>query len=224
MHVLLVEDEVPIASFIRAGLEEQGYVVDVCGNGDDAYLMAKTHSFDAILLDIMLPGRDGLSILRLLRQGGNQVPIIIITARGDVGERIEGLNSGADDYISKPFYIDELLARLQSVWRRSSGNGLSLLSVGDLSVNLMTREVTRGGEMITLTPREFSLLEFLIRSPGRVLTRMQIFEHVWSYHFHPRTNLVDVYIQKLRRKIDDGREKSVIHTVRGVGYCIKKPA
>jgi DNA-binding response OmpR family regulator len=221
MNVLVVEDEDPIASFIRAGLEEQGFTVEVCANGDDAYVIAKVSSFDAILLDIMLPGRDGLSVLRLLRQGGNEVPIIIITARGDVTERIEGLNLGADDYIAKPFYIDELLARLRSVWRRASGNGLSVLSVGDLSINLMTREATRNEVAIDLTAREFSLLEFLMRSPGRVLTRIQIFEHVWNYHFHPKTNLVDVYIQKLRRKIDDGNEIGLIHTVRGVGYCIK---
>ena len=206
---------------VAAYLEEQGFSVEVCANGDDAYAIARVHSFDAILLDIMLPGRDGLSVLRLLRQGGNEVPIIIITARGDVTERIEGLNLGADDYIAKPFYIDELLARLRSIWRRASGNGLSVLCVGDLSINLMTREVMRNEVSIDLTAREFALLEFLMRSPGRVLTRIQIFEHVWNYHFHPKTNLVDVYIQKLRRKIDDSIEEGLIRTVRGVGYCIK---
>ena len=221
MKVLVVEDEDPIASFIRAGLEGQGFSVEVCADGDEAYSTARIRSFDAILLDIMLPGRDGLSVLRLLRQGGNQVPIIIITARADVAERIEGLNLGADDYIAKPFYIDELLARLRSLWRRTSGNGLSLLSVGDLSVNLMTREVVRNKVSIDLTAREFSLLEFLIRSPSRVLTRIQIFEQVWNYHFHPKTNLVDVYIRRLRRKIDDGHDVKLIHTVRGVAYCIK---
>ncbi len=171
----------------------------------------------------MLPGRDGLSILRSMRKDGNRVPVIIITARGEVSERIEGLNLGADDYIAKPFYIDELTARLRSVWRRASGNGLSLLSVEDISLNLMTREVKRGDTEIFLSAREFALLEFLMRSPGRVLTRIQICEHVWDYHFDPQTNLVDVYIQRLRRKIDDGFEQNLIQTVRGVGYCIKNP-
>ena len=223
MHVLVVEDEKKIASFIQKGLEAEGFVIDVCDNGDDAYAIISTQSFDAVILDIMLPGRDGLSILRSMRKDGNRVPIIIITARGEVSERIEGLNLGADDYIAKPFYIDELTARLRSVWRRASGNGLSILSVEDISLNLMTREVKRGDTEIFLSAREFALLEFLMRSPGRVLTRIQICEHVWDYHFDPQTNLVDVYIQRLRRKIDDGFEQNLIQTVRGVGYCIKNP-
>ncbi len=223
MHVLVVEDEKKIASFIQKGLEAEGFVIDVCDNGDDAYAIISTQSFDAVILDIMLPGRDGLSILRSMRKDGNRVPVIIITARGEVSERIEGLNLGADDYIAKPFYIDELTARLRSVWRRASGNGLSLLSVEDISLNLMTREVKRGDTEIFLSAREFALLEFLMRSPGRVLTRIQICEHVWDYHFDPQTNLVDVYIQRLRRKIDDGFEQNLIQTVRGVGYCIKNP-
>ncbi len=212
-----------ITSFIQKGLEAEGFVIDVCDNGDAAYAIISTQSFDAVILDIMLPGRDGLSILRSMRKDGNRVPVIIITARGEVSERIEGLNLGADDYIAKPFYIDELTARLRSVWRRTSGNGLSLLSVEDISLNLMTREVKRGDTEIFLSAREFSLLEFLMRSPGRVLTRIQICEHVWDYHFDPQTNLVDVYIQRLRRKIDDGFEQNLIQTVRGVGYCIKNP-
>ncbi len=204
-------------------MEAEGFVIDVCDNGDDAYAIISTQSFDAVILDIMLPGRDGLSILRSMRKDSNRVPVIIITARGEVSERIEGLNLGADDYIAKPFYIDELTARLRSVWRRASGNGLSLLSVEDISLNLMTREVKRGDTEIFLSAREFALLEFLMRSPGRVLTRIQICEHVWDYHFDPQTNLVDVYIQRLRRKIDDGFEQNLIQTVRGVGYCIKNP-
>ena len=223
MHVLVVEDEKKISSFIKKGLEAEGFVIDECDNGDDAYAIISTQSFDAVILDIMLPGRDGLSILRSMRKDGNRVPVIIITARGEVSERIEGLNLGADDYIAKPFYIDELTARLRSVWRRASGNGLSILSVEDISLNLMTREVKRGDTEIFLSAREFALLEFLMRSPGRVLTRIQICEHVWDYHFDPQTNLVDVYIQRLRRKIDDGFEKNLIQTVRGVGYCIKNP-
>ena len=220
---LLSKTKKKIASFIKKGLEAEGFVIDVCDNGDDAYALISSQSFDAVILDIMLPGRDGLSILRSMRKEGNQVPVIIITARGEVSERIEGLNLGADDYIAKPFYIDELTARLRSVWRRASGNGLSVLSIEDLSLNLMTREVKRGETEIFLSAREFALLEFLIRSPGRVLTRIQICEHVWDYHFDPQTNLVDVYIQRLRRKIDDGFEPNLIQTVRGVGYCMRKP-
>ncbi len=218
MHILVVEDEKKILSFVRKGLEEQGYIVDACENGDDGYLLAKTNSYDALVLDIMLPGRDGLSILRLLRENKNKVPVVIITARGGVSEKIEGLNLGADDYLVKPFYLEELIARLNSVWRRSSGQGLSILRVGDLSVNIMTREVTRGDCLIDLAPREFSLLEYLMRSPGRVLTRTQIVEHVWNYHFDSDTNIVDVYIQRLRRKVDDQFDEKLIQTVRGVGY------
>ncbi len=218
MRILVVEDEKKILSFVRKGLEEQGFVVDTCDNGGDGYCMARTHSYDALVLDIMLPGRDGLSILRLLRENKNQIPVIIITARGEVSEKIEGLNLGADDYLVKPFYLEELIARLKSVWRRSSGEGLSILQVGNLSINLMTREVIRGGAPLDLAPREFSLLEFLMRSPGRVLTRTQIVEQVWNYHFDCDTNIVDVYIQRLRRKVDDPFDEKLIQTVRGVGY------
>ncbi len=153
-----------------------------------------------------------------MREEGNQTPVIVITARGEVSERIEGLNLGADDYLAKPFYVDELMARVRSVMRRSSGQGLSLLSVEDLTLNLMTREVRRAETDLFLSPREFALLEYLMRTPGRVLTRIQICEHVWDYHFDPQTNLVDVYIQRLRRKVDDGHEQKLIETVRGVGY------
>ena len=223
MRILVVEDEKKILSFVRKGLEEQGFVVDTCDNGDDGYCMARTHSYDALVLDIMLPGRDGLSILRLLRENKNKIPVIIITARSEVSEKIEGLNLGADDYLVKPFYLEELIARLKSVWRRSSGQGLSILEVSNLRLNLMTREVQRGEVKIDLAPREFSLLEFLMRSPGRVLTRTQIIEHIWNYHFDSDTNIVDVYIQRLRRKMDDEFEEKLIQTVRGVGYRLKSP-
>jgi heavy metal response regulator len=222
MRVLVVEDEKKILSFVRKGLEEQGFVVDTCDNGDDAYVCADTRNYDAIVLDIMLPGRDGLSILRLLRKKKNKTPVIIITARSDVSERIDGLNLGADDYLVKPFYMEELVARLKSVLRRAAGEGLSILEVGKLRLNLMTREVSRASEEITLAPREFALLEYLMRSPGRVLTRTQIVEHVWNYHFDPDTNLVDVYIRRLRRKVDDEFDEKLIKTVRGVGYTIRE--
>lgn len=222
MKILVVEDEMKLAGFIRKGLEEQGYAVTVCPDGNSAHALAGAENFDLIVLDIMLPGRDGLSILKNLRERKNTVPIILVTARSEPNERIEGLNLGADDYIAKPFYMDELLARIQAVLRRTSGDKLSVLRAGDLMVNLITREVTRGKEKLMLPPREFSLLEYLMRSPGRVFTRSQILEHVWGYSFDPGTNLVDVCVQRLRSGIDVAGRESFIESVRGVGYRFRK--
>ena len=224
MKVLVVEDEKKIASFIRKGLEAQGFVVEVSHHGDEGLLLATTKPYDALVLDIMLPGRDGLSILKNLRERRMAVPVLLLTARGELYERVEGLNLGADDYLTKPFYIEELIARLHVVTRRAAGTGRSLLTVADLTINLLTREVSRGGRSIELTAREFQLLEHLARVPGRVLTRAQICERVWDYDFDPGTNLVDVYIQRLRRKIDSEGEPKLIETIRGVGYrLIKEP-
>ena len=190
-------------------------------NGGDGLTRATVEPYDAIVLDIMLPGRDGLSVLRLLRDRGISTPVLLLSARGEVSERIEGLNLGADDYLPKPFSMDELIARLRALLRRVTGEKLSFYKVGDLTLNLLTREVLRSGRKIELTSREFALMEYLMRTPGQVFTRTQIQEHVWDYHFDPNTNLVDVYIQRLRRKIDDGESVKLIHTVRGVGYCVK---
>jgi DNA-binding response OmpR family regulator len=195
--------------------------VDLCGRGDEAFSIASTTPYDAIILDIMLPGRDGLSVLRALRERQILTPVLLLTARGEISDRVEGLNRGADDYLTKPFAVDELVARLHALIRRASGEKLSFHRVGDLSLNLLSREVTRGTRNIELTTREFSLLECLVRSPGQVFSRTQLHERVWDYHFDPGTNLVDVYIQRLRRKIDDGETQKLIHTVRGVGYCVK---
>lgn len=222
MNVLIIEDDRKIASFIRKGLEEQGFTVSVCRDGDEGYELANHRAWDAIVLDIMLPGRDGLSILRTLREEGNTVPVILLTARSGLNERIEGLNLGADDYLPKPFYIEELIARVHAVSRRASGEKLSLLQSGDLVVNLITREVRRGEEAVELTAREFGLLELLLRSPGRVFTRTRILEHVWGYDFDPETNLVDVYIRRVRKKVDTDPERPLIETVRGVGYRLRK--
>jgi two-component system OmpR family response regulator len=223
MKLLLVEDERKIADFARKALEAAGCVVDVCDNGTDGFTLATSRTYDAAILDIMLPGRDGLSILRTLRERKIALPVILLTARGELNERVEGLNLGADDYLTKPFYTDELIARLHAVVRRTTGSGQSTLAVGDLTINLLTRDVKRGCRVIELTTREFSLLEHLMRNPGRVLTRVQICEQVWNYHFDPGTNLVDVYVQRLRKKIDDGEATKLIETVRGVGYRIKPP-
>jgi two-component system, OmpR family, response regulator len=224
MKVLLVEDEKKIASFVRKGLEAQGFVVDVSHHGDDGYAMASSHPYDALVLDIMLPGRDGLSILRNLRERKVALPVILLTARSELNERLEGLNLGADDYLTKPFHIEELIARIHAVTRRASGASQSVLDVSDLSMNLLTRKVARGGHAIELTAREFSLLEHLMRSPGRVLTRVEICERVWEYNFDTGTNLVDVYIQRLRKKVDGTHAVKLIETIRGVGYRIKPGA
>lgn len=218
MKILVIEDEKKIASFVKKGLVEAGFTVDVEYNGDDGYRRAAHEAFDAIVLDIMLPGRDGLSILNSLREKKNSVPVILLTARSELKERLAGLNQGADDYLTKPFYMEELIARLQAITRRSGGEGLSLLQVEDLVMNLLSREVMRGETKIELTAREFNLLEYLVRSPGRVLTRTQILEHVWGYNFDPQTNLVDVYIQRVRKKISPNGEDNLIETLRGVGY------
>jgi two-component system OmpR family response regulator len=221
MKILVIEDEKKIASFIRKGLEAQGFVVDVSHHGDEGFTAVTTRPYDAVVLDIMLPGRDGLSILRNLRERKLAVPVILLTARSELNERLEGLNLGADDYLTKPFYIEELIARLHVVTRRASGTSVSLLAVADLTINLLTREVTRAGRKIELTTREFELLEHFARSPGRVLTRSQICERVWNYDFDPGTNLVEVYIQRLRKKVEGNGEAKLIETIRGVGYRMK---
>ena len=223
MKILLVEDEEEIGGLIKDGLEKEEFSVDYCKDGDSGMEHAMAHSYDAIVLDVMLPGKSGLEILKMVRASQNNVPIIIITARGETEDRIQGLDLGADDYLPKPFFVEELIARLRAIWRRSSETGMSVLSVGTLSANLMTREVIRSGQQIEMTPKEFSLLAFLMRAPGRVLTRTQILEQVWGYHFDPGTNLVDVYIRRLRSKIDFEGEIPLIETLRGVGYRMQDP-
>ncbi|HAA87715.1 MAG TPA: DNA-binding response regulator [Verrucomicrobiales bacterium] len=223
MKILLVEDETEIGELIKNGLEKEGFALDYCQDGDSGMEHAMTRSYDAIVLDVMLPGRSGLEILKMIRAGHNNVPVIIITARGETEDKIEGLDLGADDYLPKPFFVEELIARLRAIWRRSSETGMSVLSVGTLSANLMKREVVRSGVQIEMTPKEFSLLAFLMRAPGRVLTRTQILEQVWGYHFDPGTNLVDVYIRRLRSKIDIEGEVPLIKTLRGVGYRMQDP-
>lgn len=218
----MVEDEAKVASFVRKGLEEQGFAVDVSHHGDEAYELATTRPYDALVLDIMLPGRDGLSILTNLRARRVTVPVLLLTARSELGERVQGLNLGADDYLTKPFFLEELVARLHALGRRRGGEQGSVLQAGDVTVSLLTREVRRAGHPVTLTPREFQLLEVLLRTPGRVFTRTQLLERVWGYGFDPQTNLVDVNIQRLRKKIDPESGESIIETVRGVGYRVRK--
>lgn len=223
MNVLFVEDEIKIANFVRAGLKEQGFVVDYCDNGDDGYLQATHNDYDVVVLDIMVPGKDGLAILKHLRREGRNVPVILLTARNELDDRLQGLNLGADDYIAKPFFVEELVARIHAVVRRSVGDRQNLLSVGALKLDRITREVTCNQQAIELTSREFNLLEYLMRSPGQVFTRTQILEHVWGYDFNPNTNVVDVCIQRIRRKIDPIDQTVWIESIRGVGYRFRKP-
>jgi DNA-binding response OmpR family regulator len=222
MRVLVVEDEKKTASFVRKALQAEGFAVDVCHNGDDALAAARTTAFDAIVLDIMLPGRDGLSVLRQLRAQNNAAPVLLLSARGEVNERVEGLNSGADDYLPKPFVIAELVARVRALGRRGGESKSTMLQVDGLTLDTVSHRAQRGGKYFELTAREFRLLEFLMRSPGRICGRMTIIEKVWDYDFDPGTNLVDVYVKRLREKIDDGFEPKLLHTVRGIGYVLKE--
>jgi len=218
MKILLVEDDDKIRSFIIKGLKEQGFTVDACEDGDTGFYLASTNHYNVILLDIMLPGRDGLSILKNLRERQNNVPVIILTARTNLNERLEGLNLGADDYLCKPFFIEELIARIHAVSRRASGDAVNILQSRNLTVNLISREVKVDQTLIDLTAREFNLLTLLLRSPDRVYTRTQILEHIWGYDFDPQTNVVDVYIRRLRNKLAEVSSSPMIETVRGVGY------
>ena len=224
MRILIVEDDKKTASFIRKALQSEGWAVDACGNGDDGLTAALATPFDALVLDIMLPGRDGLGVLAQLRARGNRTPVLLLSARGEVNERIQGLDAGADDYLPKPFIIAELVARVRALVRRGGDTKATLLRIADLSLDTITRELQRGGTRIELTTREYRLLEFLLRSAGRICGRMTIIEKVWDYDFDPGTNLVDVYIKRLREKIDDNFEPKLLHTVRGIGYVLKEAA
>jgi DNA-binding response OmpR family regulator len=224
MRVLVVEDEKKTASFIRKALQAEGYAVDVCHNGDEALAAPSATPYDAIVLDIMLPGRDGLSVLRRWRQQNNRIPVLLLSARGDVNERVEGLDAGADDYLPKPFALVELAARVRALARRGADTKSSILRVADLTLDTLTRQARRGSVEIELTSREYRLLEFLMRSAGRRCGRMMILEKVWDYDFDPGTNLVDVYIKRLREKIDAAFEPKLLHTSRGAGYVLRQPA
>jgi DNA-binding response OmpR family regulator len=221
MRILLVEDEPKVASFIRRALEEESYAVDVCGDGTTGLDWAQGVNYDLIVLDLMLPGLPGLQLLKQLRAADVKTPVLILTARSEVDQRVKGLDAGADDYLTKPFAIEELIARARALFRRASGTPTGILQVDDLVLNPVTREVTRGGQRIELTAKEYALLEYLMRNAGRVLTRPMITEHVWDLDFDTFTNVIDVYISYLRNKIDRGHESSLIQTVRGSGYMIR---
>src|SRR5581483_11525028 len=220
MKILLVEDNERVAQFVRKGLSEAGHTVDHAETGRDGLFLAGSEPYDAIILDRMLPGGiDGLGIIQALRKTGNKTPILILSALAAVDDRIRGLRAGGDDYLTKPFAYGELAARLDALVRRSRGVGVRTeLAVGDLRMDLLARKVTRAGKPITLQPREFKLLEYLMRHAEQVVTRTMLLENVWEYHFDPQTNIIDMHISKLRQKIDAGFDRRLLHTVRGVGY------
>lgn len=227
MRILLVEDEQKIADFVCSGLTSRGFSVSHCTDGNDGLEQATNGNFDVVVLDILLPGRDGLSILKAMRASGITTPVMLLTARNELGDRIEGLNLGADDYLAKPFFVEELAARLNALRRRLDGDRQNLLQVGSLKLDRITREASCGDSSIELTTREFSLLEYLMRSPGEVFTRSQILQHVWGYDFDPSTNVVDVCIKRIRAKMADlpsaGDALTTIEAVRGTGYRFRKP-
>ncbi|MEQ8659185.1 MAG: response regulator transcription factor [Gammaproteobacteria bacterium] len=221
MHILVVEDDRDTREFVRSGLMQAGHTVDIADNGRDGLLLAGTGSFDLIVLDRMLPELDGLAIVRSLRAAENRVPVLILSALGEVDQRVAGLRAGGDDYLVKPFAFSELEARIEALSRRSVPEGpATQLRVGDLEMDLVTRSVQRAGAAIELQPREFALLEYLMRHAGQVVTRTMLLEHVWDYHFDPQTNVIDVHVSRLRAKIDLGFSAPLLHTVRGAGYKI----
>lgn len=223
VRVLVVEDDKKIASFVTGGLKQSGFAVDHCADGEDAYALASATAYDAAVIDVMLPKLDGISLVQNLRRDGVKTPIIFLSAKGSVEDRIKGLQSGGDDYLTKPFSFAELLARIQAMIRRTSQAGAepTRLSIGDLTMDLLTREVRRSGQTIELQPREFALLEYLLRNAGKVVTKAMILEHIFDYSFDPQTNVVDVLVHRLRSKVDKEFPKKLIQTYRGIGYALK---
>ena len=223
MRVLVVEDDKKIASFVMNGLRQAGFAVDHAGDGEEGVHLAMHESYDAAVIDIMLPKLDGLSLIDEIRRSGVKTPVLILSARRTVDDRVKGLEAGGDDYLTKPFAFSELLARVQALIRRSSGStGATYLKTGDLSMDLLTRRVVRSGVDIELQPKEFSLLEYFMRNPGRVVSKTLIMEHIYDYNFDPQTNVVDVLVCRLRNKLDKDFDSKMIQTIRGVGYVLKE--
>lgn len=223
MHILIVEDEEKVASFIRKGLEADGYVVDLARDGEIAVTKLTEHPYDLVLLDVMLPKLDGITLLQQIRRLGLDTPVLMLTARDTVSDKITGLDHGADDYLTKPFDFEELLARIRALLRRGRAIAMTVYRLADLELDLRSRKVTRGGTIVELTVKEFSLLEFFLRHPGRVLSRAVIAQHVWGVDFDTFTNVIDVYVNYLRKKIDTDPDNKLIRTVRGIGYMIGEP-
>ncbi len=224
MRILIVEDEKKLAGFIRQALREDGHTVELCHNGEEGSRVALAGEFDALVLDLQLPDRDGITILRELRAAKKATPVLILTARDGVKDRVLGLDEGADDYLTKPFALDELRARVRALMRRGLGTAANQVQYADLVMQLIQRRVTRGEREIKLTPREFSLLEYFVRNAERVVTRPAIAEHVWDYDFEWQSNVVDVFVNALRRKLEEAGEPRLIHTMRGAGYVLRQEA
>jgi heavy metal response regulator len=223
MRILVVEDEKKVASFIKKGLEEEHYAVDTAPDGENGLYLAEVNTYDLMVLDLMLPKINGLELLRRVRQKGNNVPILVLTAKDSVDDIVKGLDAGCDDYLTKPFAFSELLARIRALLRRERVEKEPVLKVGDLTLAVTTHKVMREGKEIELTSKEYALLEYFMRNPDKVLTRTMISEHVWDYHFDSMTNVIDVYVNYLRKKIDKDFEPKLIHTMRGIGYMMKRP-
>ena len=224
MHLLVVEDDIKAAAYLCKGLRESGHNVDHAADGKDGLFMAMENEYDVIVIDRMLPELDGLSVVRTLRAAKKKTPVLVLSALGEVADRVQGLNAGSDDYLVKPFAFSELLARLDALMRRSDGEtSKTSLGVADLEIDLLSREVRRGGILIELQPREFRLLEYLMRHAGQVVTRTMLLENVWDYHFDPQTNVIDVHISRLRGKIDRNFDQTLLQTIRGAGYCLRAP-
>ena len=224
MKVLVVEDDRQTAAYLAKGLGESGYTVDHAGEGREGLILATSGTYDVMILDRMLPGMDGMALLRALRAAGIGTPALILSALGSVDDRVQGLRAGGDDYLVKPFAFSELLARIEALLRRGAiAATTTKLRVADLEVDLLPRAVKRGDKPIELLPREFQLLEYLMRNTGHVVTRTMLLEHVWDYHFDPQTNVIDVHISRLRQKLDKQFDRPLLHTVRGAGYCLRAP-
>ncbi len=224
MRLLVIEDDEVIGSFVEKGLRQAGYVVDRVLDAESGLDLMEVNKYDLLILDLMLPGIDGLTLIEKVRETGDATPVLILSARKSIDDRVKGLQKGGDDYLTKPFSFSEMIARVQALLRRSGmkQKGSTELKVADLTMNLLTRGISRGDERIELNMREFSLLEYMIRNEGMVLSKTMILEHVWDYHFDPQTNVVDVLIHRLRNKIDRNFDKKLIHTVRGVGYVLRE--
>ncbi len=222
MRILIVEDDKKVSGFIKKGLEEETYAVDAAYDGEEGLYLGEENQYDLIILDLMLPKLDGLEVLRRLREKKLDVPVLLLTAKDSVEDKVAGLNKGADDYLTKPFAFSELLARIRVLLRRGTADAKTVLQIDDLTLDLVSHKVKRNSEEIELTGKEYSLLEYFIRNQGKVLTRTMIAEHVWDYNFDTFTNVIDVYINHLRKKIDKNHEKKLLHTLRGVGYVMRE--
>ena len=226
MRILVIEDDSDVASYLSKGLKESGYVADLAGNGRTGLQMATAEDYDLLIVDRMMPEMDGLAVIRALREEGYKTPVLVLSALGEVDDRVQGLRAGGDDYLVKPFSFSELLARIEALLRRAQQQQevITALQVEDLEMDLLARTVRRSGQNIDLQPREFRLLEYFMRNPGQVLTRTMLLEKVWDYHFDPQTNVIDVHISRLRAKIDKDFETPLLHTVRGAGYVLRETA